>query len=51
MRKIDLKKAPKISANVAFKSFPSGQNIYRNFNKGKYTRDQYKYSHICFNCQ
>lgn len=50
VRKMGLGETSKATANVASKSFPS-QGICINFNNGKCTREQCKYSHICSNCQ
>ena len=51
VRKLGLNEAPKPSSNGTPKSFSAGQGICRNFNEGKCSRDQCKYSHICLNCQ
>ena len=49
VRKIGLNEGVKSSPSTATKSASSG--ICRNFNEGKCTRDQCRYSHICLNCQ
>ena len=51
VRKVGPGETTKPTLNVAPKSFPSGLGICRNFNEGKCTREQCRYSHICLNCQ
>ena len=51
VRKMGPTEASKAPASGTSKSFPSGHNVCRNFNEGKCTRDQCKYSHTCLNCQ
>ena len=51
VRKVGLNEASKSHSGVAAKSSSPGQGICRNFNDGKCTRDQCKYSHICSTCQ
>ena len=50
VRKMGLGETSKAPTNAASKSFPS-VGICRNFNEGRCTRDQCKYSYICSICQ
>ena len=50
VRKMGLGETSKAPTNAASKSFPP-VGICRNFNEGRCTRDQCKYSHICSICQ
>ena len=51
VRKLGLNETSKAPMNSASKSSSSGQGICRNFNEGRCTREQCKYSHICLICQ